>query len=711
MILTSEVATTSIRHLSLGNVKFCPGFCNCSRVYGNLTVQKCTEDPADYLSHLFMNNIDVSALMIFDSSLSELPMTICSMTKLKWLDISKNELSNLPWGCLKKLRNLQTVVAIGNKIRHLENGSFYDFPSLHTLNLQQNQISSIDIDVFMQVERLKALQGIVLASNRLDSLDSWPIMFAYSSITIDLSYNYIHTFTNQFNYVFHQRTKKTRNTYINLSSNRMTHINDILNGWNFTEIDAFLLIGHMHLDFSKNPFICDCVDYFAYKFLKVIKSKNLALLSCDKPDNLHYRSLLSVPLDDFVCHVNKSCPEECDCVDQPNQLNMIINCQGQGWIHLPKEVPTLPKHNYAYQLNMTYNNITSLDFKSYLGRVRKAFFSHNKISDISIEALIALKHVQLLYLDYNNLKYMPKNITSVNMSGIMNILLQGNEWVCDCHAKETRSWMIQMNRVISDKNGILCSEPLRLKGSNILSLSDHALICGDPPSKEMNAYLGAGGTAIAICLSCICLLIVLRYKKHWFYKKFQWHPFDLDECDGEDKEFDVFVSYANEDEEYVDEYIIPNLKQRGYKVAYHRVNFPGGQPIAVSIEQCILKSKRTLVVFSNNFKASAWCMWEFTVALELDGNKGRHRLVAIKYEDVDLKLLDLTLQAYFKRYTYIEKDSQVFWDNLEYSLPLNKMGDPGDQARDIEINEMNLDNDGDLNDDELDRVNFLPYHN
>ena len=352
MILTSEVATTSIRHLSLGNVKFCPGFCNCSRVYGNLTVQKCTEDPADYLSHLFMNNIDVSALMIFDSSLSELPMTICSMTKLKWFDISKNELSNLPWGCLKKLRNLQTVVAIGNKIRHLENGSFYDFPSLHTLNLQQNQISSIDIDVFMQVERLKALQGIVLASNRLDSLDSWPIMFAYSSITIDLSYNYIHTFTNQFNYVFHQRTKKTRNTYINLSSNRMTHINDILNGWNFTEIDAFLLIGHMHLDFSKNPFICDCVDYFAYKFLKVIKSKNLALLSCDKPDNLHYRSLLSVPLDDFVCHVNKSCPEECDCVDQPNQLNMIINCQGQGWIHLPKEVPTLPKHNYAYQLNI-----------------------------------------------------------------------------------------------------------------------------------------------------------------------------------------------------------------------------------------------------------------------------------------------------------------------------------------------------------------------
>ena len=77
--------------------------------------------------------------------------------------------------------------------------------------------------------------------------------------------------------------------------------------------------------------------------------------------------------------------------------------------------------------------------------------------------------------------------------------------------------------------------------------------------------------------------------------------------------------------------------------------------------------------------------------------------MAIKYEDVDLKLLDLTLQAYFKRYTYIEKESQVFWNNLEYSLPLNKMGNVN-----VQLNNVNLDNDDHLDGNDIDRINVLP---
>ena len=677
-----------MREYHARNVQFCPEFCNCSKVNTNLTVQRCTQDPADELSLLLRTNLDISVLVIFESSLSKLSSAVCNMTKLKSLNVSKNKLSNLPWACLKKLKYLQTIIASENRIRQLDNGSFYDFPALQNLELQSNEILFIDVDVFMQVERIKYLQFLDLASNLLISVDPWPIMFV-QPVTTNLQRNNIRMFTNQFNFTFKIKYFKTHKT-IYLAHNRITHISDLLNGWTLPPEFTYIIEGHetkQSLYLFKNPFICDCTDYHIYTALKrALRSTSISSFLCNKPKRLYKQRIISVPLDDFVCHIKEDCPVGCKCIYQPNQMNMSVNCEGRNMTGLPGKVPKLQHHNDKYQLNMEQNNITDLVFKPYFGRVKAASFSYNEMRNISLKAFLGFKQIELLYLDNNKLRYLPQNITSVNMTVVKDIRLQGNQWVCDCNAKETKHWMTEMRHVISDKNGIICNEPSHLKGVNLLSLKDDDLICGDRPNRKMNTYFGVVGTAIVLCLSFICLLVVMRYNKRWLYKRFHWHPFDMDECEGEDKEFDVFVSYENLDEEYVEEYLIPNLQQRGYKVAYHRVNFQGGQPIAVSIEQCILKSKRTLVVFSNNFKASAWCMWEFTVALELDGNKGTHRLLAIKYEDVDLKHLDLTLQAYFKRYTYIEKESQVFWDNLEYSLPLNKMGHPGDQARDIAIN-------------------------
>ena len=57
------------------------------------------------------------------------------------------------------------------------------------------------------------------------------------------------------------------------------------------------------------------------------------------------------------------------------------------------------------------------------------------------------------------------------------------------------------------------------------------------------------------------------------------HLFDRDECVGEKKEINVFVTYADEDEEYADGYIIQILQNRGYKVVYHLVNFLADEPI------------------------------------------------------------------------------------------------------------------------------------
>ena len=292
---------------------------------------------------------------------------------------------------------------------------------------------------------------------------------------------------------------------------------------------------------------------------------------------------------------------------------------------------------------------------------------------------------KVLHLDNNKLQYLPENISSVDLSSVGKIYLDKNDWVCDCNAKETRLWMAQTNKSTYDKEGISCASPSRLRGSNLLLLRNDDLICGNPPNRELITYIGASSSALGICILVIFGAMMLRYKRIWLYRKFQWHPFDKDECEGEHKEFDVFVSYSNENEEYVEQNLIPNLEQRGYKIAFLRVNFPGGQPIHVSIEQCIKKSKRTLAVFSNEFYESTWCMWEFHTALELDGDEGTHRLITIKYEDVNVSSLDLIIRTYLKRYTYVVPNSPLFWDNLAYTLPQKKMGSPDGQAHNVVV--------------------------
>ena len=668
----------------------CPTFCTCTQ--NPLMIQGCTKDPVNDLDVLLREHLNSTRITITRSFLTDLPLLVCKMKMLTSIDVSNNLIENLPWDCLKQLKLLNSITSSGNKIKKLENGSFYDFPSLQSLNLAYNQISEIDVDVFFQVKRLQKISNIALYNNDIVSLDPWPLRFVRGSPTINLEHNNISQFTNRFDWNFTcSEPKPTAN--IILRGNNITHFSDLFIGWRIIQdmdmMCVFARVGKM--DLNKNPYNCDCTDYPVLRLIHFIKqSQNFQRAFCSKPQNLYHKPVLSLDLNSILCKVMKQCPKECYCVEQPNKMKMHVNCSGPEIGHLPIQLPKLHKKNYKYQLNFTNTNITSLDYRPYLGNTHIAFLSYNKIRYMSLEALDALSQADNVHLDNNNLQHLPGNISSVDMSHVKAIYLKKNKWICDCHAKESRLWMVQAKNRIVDSEAILCESPRRVKNINLLSLKDEDLICGDLPDKELIAYLGAGASALSILILAIAVALLLKYRRVWLHKTFQWHPFDMDECEGEDKEFDIFVSYSNENAEYVEEYLIKNLENRGYKVAFHRIHFPGGQPVHVSIEQCIRKSKRTLVVFSNDYGKSDWCKSEFDAALVLDRNEGTHRMITVKYEDVKVSSLDLTLQTYFKRYTYVLHNSPTFWDNLIYSLPQRKMGRPDRLACNVEENNPTL---------------------
>ena len=681
---TEQYPSASLHHDNpsrISNVKsLCPVNCTCVASKVALTIENCSSDPGGHLNAIILEHVNVTKLSITRSRLSELPPAVCNLTRLSVLNISHNHLSDLPWACLKALK-LKIINVSYNHITHLKNGTLYDFKYLRKIYLNHNNISDIDLDVFTQSDRLPSLGRIDLDSNLLESVDIWPLqLLTVRPMNISLAKNLISNFTNLVGFEYKCNQETLRNGRLSLSRNNVTHFGYFFNGWDMADdlkIMCFLSQENVRVSMYENPFNCDCIDYDIYRLLRLQPSVIFDhAMFCAEPPRLYRRNVLSVPLDDFICEVKENCPNRCGCQNIPNQLNMTVNCRGAGLTTLPLgPLPHLPKHNYRYTLDLSDNQLKTLWHRSYLDLVKEAYFSNNKINEVSLQFLSSLTNASVIHLNGNKLQRLPTNVSQVSMSMPNDILLHDNSWECDCHEKETRAWIISMGSGVTDREGILCAGPPRVAGTNMLLLPEDRFICGE--TRHVNYILiSVVCSTLAVMIICVVLLFSCYINRVRLHRKFQWHPFDSDECVGEEKEFDAFLAYAEEDSTYVTDYLIPELEHRGYKVAHNRVNFMGGRPIIDNITDCIRRSKRTLAVLSNNFLQSRWCLFELTTALEVDKIQGTHRLLCMSLCELSFEGLDTSIRSYLEKKSCISFDSSHFWSQLEYHLPAEKNGSP-----------------------------------
>ena len=192
----------------------------------------------------------------------------------------------------------------------------------------------------------------------------------------------------------------------------------------------------------------------------------------------------------------------------------------------------------------------------------------------------------------------------------------------------------------------------------------------------------------AVLLVSLCSVILYRCRVKVF-ATFNVHPFDVDECANEDMAFDAFVSCAWPDDALA-QAIVDRLEggnaeegDRGdYRVCYHSRDFPLGGVILRSIQQSIEQSKRVICVLSGAFLSSEFCMLEFRAAWQWNIEHGKHRLIVVKCPDVDEALEEAERNAvagvedvrmFLSTYTYIEHDSDDWWQKLLYAMPINRL--------------------------------------
>ena len=617
----------SLADLALANSNLnCPSKCSCGGDLGTAIAVDCHGRPdvdrdqlSDQLDSLLSNNITnyhLWSLSITNTTLTDVPRSICGLTSLTHLDLSRNQLTRLPDDCFTHLKRLLYLTAIGNKIRKLQDGLFDGLQKLDTLNFRYNRISKIGLLVFSNESDMVNLRRIDLWFNSLTNIEPWPLVRGklgtkQSVVNVWLNDNRISTFTNEMGWTVNCSAHPGY-VIVDLSGNEIRHILDMEKGWNFTSFSELFCLFRFYQSqssvrffFAAQSFACDCIDYPLYVYAASFPFYDIL-------DNCHcssdyspfrYTLVSKVPLDQFICEVTERCPPGCRCVHRPANYTLHIYCSKTNLSVIPLELPELPKSYTKYKLDFSNNRLLRrLGHRPYFINTSILDVSNCDIDEIPLNIWKDISTMKRVLMNNNALKSLPPAVTTIPLRASLS--LDRNPWACSCENRWMSKWLRLLNHSLINVGAVLCGSPERLRGKNIIKMSEDEF-CNDPVSAEKKRSLIINVSSVVsvvvflVILVFICFIVYrLRIK---LYTRFEFHPFDRDECDGEDMDFDVFLSSSSDDNLPHGNGIRLQLEERGYRVCYPPRDFPAGQTICENIYNAVVRSKRTVCLLTSHF--------------------------------------------------------------------------------------------------------------
>lgn len=348
-------------------------------------------------------------------------------------------------------------------------------------------------------------------------------------------------------------------------------------------------------------------------------------------------------------------------------------------------------------LDLSDNKLTFLPLNIFrnLINLQALNLSYNFLTTFDIE----LTTTSLLYLDlsYNRIGSISKNVTSAlnkiaTKSGGLKIDLSNNSLICSCEDVDFVSWVA--DSVKTDETGkrksLISFNNLEFyeclyKNGHMLNISSENLYSSLQKECE-NYFVLMISTSVTV--SCIitgfimCILYRYRWDLRYFYysAKLRSQGYASLSTNGDDDDdrflFDVFVSYCSNDGKFVKEILVPELEEKRHlQVLVHDRDFWAGNFVNDNIMRAVTKSRKTLILLSNNFLRSHWCIFEMNMARMESIKTGRNVLCVVLMEDIETKGLPLEIMDIIRNQTYLElpferelqKDA-VFWDRLDQAL-------------------------------------------
>ncbi|XP_006890760.1 PREDICTED: toll-like receptor 4-like [Elephantulus edwardii] len=305
------------------------------------------------------------------------------------------------------------------------------------------------------------------------------------------------------------------------------------------------------------------------------------------------------------------------------------------------------------KINMSYNKLLSLDMLPYqdLPSLQVLDYSFNRI-------MTAKMHL---------LEPLPSNLTFLNMTQ--------NDFVCTCEHQSFLQWVKDQRQLLVKAEQMVCARPSEMEGAPVLSFENSTC--------QMSKTV-IGMSVFAVLM--VSLIFILVYK-------FYFHLMLLAGCKKYSRgecTYDAFVIYSSQDEDWVRNELVKNLEEGvpPFKLCLHYRDFIPGVAISSNIiQEGFHKSRKVLVVVSQHFIQSRWCLFEYEIAQTWQFLSSCSGIIFIILQKVEKSLLRQQVELYrlLNRNTYLEWENNalgqhIFWRRLRKALLVGKPWSPEETA-------------------------------
>lgn len=309
---------------------------------------------------------------------------------------------------------------------------------------------------------------------------------------------------------------------------------------------------------------------------------------------------------------------------------------------------------------------------------QQLYFMNNKISHFTISMI---EDISYLLEDRGNVT--------------VDIDFMDNVFLCDCSDMyKTYLWLkangtTALNKYFDESN-FQCSSPDlwedRRVAEYLSSIKNLRCLVYQKITNVM-LLVWTAPTLVSIILAGLVVIILYKYRiyiRYWLFlaklalgRNLMKKSIKATSEDAPKRyKFDAFVSYCNEDREFVSE-MLEQLESSPpfLKLCVYERDFEIGSFISESVLTCINDSKYVILIISNNFAKSQWCRWETQLAeyhrLFLEDGTRYDPLVLVKIGDIENKYLTTTLKYLLKTKVYLswdESNLDEFWKKLRNAL-------------------------------------------
>ena len=220
----------------------------------------------------------------------------------------------------------------------------------------------------------------------------------------------------------------------------------------------------------------------------------------------------------------------------------------------------------------------------------KDFFnSYVALDDLHSHHFEAKKEIVFLDMSKNNLESLDDETIGAiyGSSKLRNISFGKNPWKCDCNARKILDFVkVLSGNKIQDYEHIKC-----FSDGKLVSSIDIDKIC----SNFIWIVLGSTFAVLGLIVACT-MTFFYTYSleiKCWLYNHNFCLRFVTEEDLDEDKIYDAFISYAHQDEAFVENVLLTALETEPspYKICIHVRDWIAGESIVEQVNKFLINVK------------------------------------------------------------------------------------------------------------------------